>query len=212
MSLRYNDELLWTKSRIIYLELRRVSDWRLESQKRWRTWSLEGKAHCKNVIRIEGQTRTVRYGSYKPGPSNLGVKKRRTVGGLVNDHIKLLSLDTQAPDQGQWLIADHKVKIKQSFNSNHEISLYCQSPPTNRSTVDISSTTNEKFPLWNLKIVLIFVLVGTSQSSLIVDLLQDHSQPLDQVEWKDIVSHKEGPSDMENTWWSLDPEGGHVPY
>jgi hypothetical protein len=54
--------------------------------------------------------------------------------------------------------------------------------PTNRSTVGIGSTTNEQFPMQNLKMVLNVMLVGTLQSSLIVDLLYDHSRPLDQVD------------------------------
>jgi hypothetical protein len=97
------------------------------------------------------------------------------------------------------LILKHEGIIKRCVNSNLTIILDRRSSPTKRSTFGINSTTNEKFPLWNSMIVLSVAQVGTPQSSLIFDLLQDHSQPLDQVEWKDIVSHKEGPSDMENT-------------
>jgi hypothetical protein len=91
----------------------------------------------------------------------------------------------QAPDQGQGLIAEREGIIKQCINFNPTISLYRRSSPTNRCTIDINYTTNEKFPLWSLTTVLNAVLVGTPQSSLIFDLLEDNSRPLDQVEWKD---------------------------
>jgi hypothetical protein len=39
-----------------------------------------------------------------------------------------------------------------------------------RETVDIDSTTNEKFLLWNSGTEINVVLVGTPQSSLIVDI------------------------------------------
>jgi hypothetical protein len=102
----------------------------------------------------------------------------------------------QAPDQGQGLIVEHEGRIKQHVNSNPAISLDHRSSPANRSIVGISSTTNEKFPLRSSTIVLNIVLLGTPQSSLIIDLLWEHSQSLDQVEWKDRVSHKEGPLDL----------------
>jgi hypothetical protein len=47
--------------------------------------------------------------------------------------------------------------------------------PANRSMVGI----NEQFPLRNSMIVLNVMQVGNPQSSLIVDLLQENSRPLD---------------------------------
>jgi len=85
----------------------------------------------------------------------------------------------KALDQGHGLIAEHKGRIKQRVDSNPAISLDCRSSPTNRSMVGISSTTNEQFPLWNSMIVLNVVQFGTPQSSLIIDILKEHSQMLD---------------------------------
>jgi hypothetical protein len=77
----------------------------------------------------------------------------------------------KALDQGHGLIAEHKGRIKQRVDSNPAISLDCRSSPANISTVGISSTTNEEFTLLNSTIV----LVGTPQSSLIIDILKEDS-------------------------------------
>jgi hypothetical protein len=73
--------------------------------------------------------------------SRLSYYKRRIVGGLVSDQIMSWPLDTQAPDQGNGLTAEHKGTIKHHINSNTAISIDCQSSPANRSMVGISSTT-----------------------------------------------------------------------
>jgi hypothetical protein len=96
-------------------------------------------------------------------------------------------------DQGQGLIAEHEGRIKQRANSNPAISLNRRSTPR-QIDLQLASVPlpTSSFPLRSLTIVLNVMLVGTPQSSLIVDLLRDHSRPMDQVEWKDRISKAKG--------------------
>jgi hypothetical protein len=93
----------------------------------------------------------------------------------------------QAPNQGQGLIAECEGRIKKCINSNPAIILY-HHPPIDRRLASIP-LPNEQVPLQNLTIVLNVVLVRTPQSSLNVDMIQENSRLLDQVEWMDKVIH-----------------------